>query len=210
MRARILKEAAHLFARQGVNGTSLDEIARAVGIRKPSLLYHFPSKDELRRTVLEETVAPWNRSLPRLLMGENAGEDRLDRAALELVAFFAEDTDRARLLLREALDRPQEVGALFGTYIERWIDAMVEYLERRRREGHLREDVDVEAFFVSMITLAVSSIAISDLVEGILARSDRPATERLAEELLRIARTSLFRRSQSGVPAAPQRPGTPA
>ena len=71
---RILEEATRLFAARGFDGTSLSEIAGAVGIRKPSLLYHFPSKDALRRSVLEHMLSHWNELVPRLLKAATSGE----------------------------------------------------------------------------------------------------------------------------------------
>ncbi len=55
-RERILDEAVDLFGFRGVEAVSLDEIARAVGVRKQSVLYWFPSKEALVAAVLD-TVA---------------------------------------------------------------------------------------------------------------------------------------------------------
>jgi AcrR family transcriptional regulator len=68
VRAQILTQATRLFAKLGYDGTSVQQIADAVGIRKPSLLYHFKSKDELRENVLAEMLAHWNAVLPGLLL----------------------------------------------------------------------------------------------------------------------------------------------
>jgi AcrR family transcriptional regulator len=43
----ILREAAELFARQGVAATTVREIADAAGILSGSLYHHFTSKDEI-------------------------------------------------------------------------------------------------------------------------------------------------------------------
>lgn len=43
----ILEAAAQAFSRNGYDGTSLAEIARAVGIKTPALYYHFKSKNEI-------------------------------------------------------------------------------------------------------------------------------------------------------------------
>jgi AcrR family transcriptional regulator len=51
-RHRILFEASNLFAERGYYGTSTREIARAVGIRQPSLFHHFPSKDAILQHLL--------------------------------------------------------------------------------------------------------------------------------------------------------------
>jgi AcrR family transcriptional regulator len=48
VRTRILVEAVRLFAERGYAGTSLQSIADAAGITKPTLVYHYGNKDGLR------------------------------------------------------------------------------------------------------------------------------------------------------------------
>ncbi len=55
-RERILSEASRLFARRGYHGTSTREIARAVGIRQPSLFHHFPSKDAILQALIDSDL----------------------------------------------------------------------------------------------------------------------------------------------------------
>ncbi len=43
----ILEAAAQAFSKNGYDGTSLAEIAKAVGIKTPALYYHFTSKNEI-------------------------------------------------------------------------------------------------------------------------------------------------------------------
>ncbi|GAA2306113.1 helix-turn-helix domain-containing protein [Nonomuraea roseoviolacea subsp. roseoviolacea] len=52
-RARILAVARELFVRQGVRETSLREIADRLGITKPALYYHFASREDLVRSIVE-------------------------------------------------------------------------------------------------------------------------------------------------------------
>ena len=55
-RERILDAATDLFGLRGVEAVSLDVIAGEVGVAKQTLLYWFPSKDDLVQAVLESAV----------------------------------------------------------------------------------------------------------------------------------------------------------
>jgi AcrR family transcriptional regulator len=50
---RILDTARDLFARHGVQRTSLQDIADRLGITKPALYYHFPSREDLIRSIVQ-------------------------------------------------------------------------------------------------------------------------------------------------------------
>lgn len=53
-RERIIEEALNLFSRKGYQGTSVKNIAEAVGIRDSSVYKHFRSKEEIFSTIVEE------------------------------------------------------------------------------------------------------------------------------------------------------------
>ena len=55
-RTRILSAAAELFLRYGIAGVSVEAIAKAAATRKPTLYYHFASKDELVTEYLRESA----------------------------------------------------------------------------------------------------------------------------------------------------------
>src|SRR5579884_299295 len=119
VRAATVAAATRLFAAHGFEGTTLQDIADAVGVTKPAVLHHFPSKEHVRQAVLDGILAHWNDTLPRLLFAAAATDDRFDAVFDELHRFFAADPDRARLILREAFDRPAEQRKLLKGPVRR-------------------------------------------------------------------------------------------
>ncbi|HEY9302698.1 MAG TPA: TetR/AcrR family transcriptional regulator, partial [Mycobacterium sp.] len=55
-RERIQDVARELFAQQGVQRTSLQDIADKLGITKPALYYHFSSREELVRSIVQPLI----------------------------------------------------------------------------------------------------------------------------------------------------------
>ena len=197
VRTRILEEATRLFAAQGVDGTALQEIADAVGVAKPSLLYHFPSKEALHKSVLEHLLSRWNEIVPRLLRAV-AREDRFDAILDATIEFFAADPDRARLLLRETLDRPVEMRSLIATHVSPWLGVIVESIKKAQADGSMRVNVDPAAYVLQTIHLVVGTFTTGITLQMLLGgngpkkRGAAFVDPRLVRELRRIARIALI------------------
>lgn len=74
---KIIAEALSLFAKNGFKGTSLADIAKAVGIQKPSIYNHFKSKEEIFLTIYEKILWFHVHEIEKLMMdieGLNAKE----------------------------------------------------------------------------------------------------------------------------------------
>ena len=194
VRAKILQEATRLFAANGVDGTSLQDISDAVGVKKPSLLYHFPSKEALHASVLEHLLSRWNEAVPRLLKAA-AREDRFDAILDETISFFAEDPDRARLLLREGLDRPDEMRMLLRVHASAWLGVISQSIVKAQEVGSMRADVDAESYVLQVIQLVIGNFGFGPILQSLLPGRAQPKSKldpRLIEEMKRVARTSLF------------------
>lgn len=196
----VLAAATRLFAARGFDGTAIQDIADAVGVSKPAVLHHFPSKQALRRGVLESMLLHWQRTLPRLLLAASASEDRFQAVFGELWRFFAEDTDRARIVMREVLDRPDEMRTVLRAAVRPWIDAVAGYVRAGQGSGRHHPDVDADAYVVHVLGLVIAALAGAEVTSALL---DGPARARWDRELARLARASLFTSSPATAPRAP-------
>ena len=193
VRGDILAVATRLFADRGFDGTSLQAIADRVGVRKPSVLYHFRSKEILREKVLQRLLAHWRDALPRLLKAGTSGEDRFLGIVGEVVRFFSADPSRARLLLREALDRPAFMREVFTDFFAPLMGLVADSIKRGQREGLVLANVDAEAYVLHIFQLVVGSIGTVSVTDGVLGGDAREALDRCTREVVRMARSSLFR-----------------
>lgn len=105
-RADIIDAAITLFREHGYHGTSMRDIARAVGIRKASLYHHFEGKQEILLTILdmglEQLIAP----LEDILAAQMSSEAKLRAAMLHHAQLIASHPGTAEFFLYEdrALD----------------------------------------------------------------------------------------------------------
>src|SRR5579884_2959498 len=74
---RILDAALDSFAQRGYEATSLDAVAAGLSIRKQTILYWFPTKEELLRAVIERSGRELTETLEGALRGAGEGWDRV-------------------------------------------------------------------------------------------------------------------------------------
>jgi AcrR family transcriptional regulator len=114
-RAELTRQAARLFAERGYHGTSIGDLADAMGVQKGSLYAHIASKQDLLYGTMRE--------------GADAFHGGLDAIPEQLLA-----TEKIRLALRSHLRVVAEQLDVATVFTREW-----RYLEGERREEILAE-----------------------------------------------------------------------
>lgn len=112
----VLKHAARLFAEKGYSGTSLQDIADAVGLQRTSLYYYFETKEDLLAAMIKEvtvSAAQRNRDI-RGASGRSAA-DRLCDMVFDSVIRILAHPMQMRLLDKIEGELP---ASLAGSYLE--------------------------------------------------------------------------------------------
>lgn len=112
---KVLDEAARLFCRQGFEGTSVREIARAVGILPGSLYCHFATKEDLLAAVYVKGVEQISAAVAAAVEPHEDPWERLEAACVAHLEAILRDDDYARVVVRV---RPADSAAANTRLIE--------------------------------------------------------------------------------------------
>lgn len=188
-RDQILDEALRCFAERGYDGTSLNDIAAGVGIRRPSLLHHFPSKESLYGDVFERLLSEWLERLEGAISSPAVGWDKAElvlRAGLDL---FADTPDYVRIMRREALDGGVHLGIDLSGVLRPLFDGAAEYLEEQMNAGVFRRH-DARQLLITGYGAILSYFSDAPFIDGLL---DANAMERENVEAHRDHVISFFK-----------------
>ncbi len=186
---RIRDTAAALFRQEGFNGTSMQDLATAVGITKSSLYYHYASKQALLADIIASTM---NLVIP--LVRETAAATDLPvsgRLHRSLVLHVEES-----ILERDYVACFAEEGRYLSSDFMAIHQEKKDQYERLFRDM-IEEGIDKDEFLAQDSALA--AMAILGMCDGLIRRY-RPTGDRLPNEIATVfADTALRGLGQPGV-----------
>ena len=149
---RILEAATLLFYEKGYHGTSMREVAAAVGIKAASLYNHFPGKEDLLFRIAHGTMAELLDGGRAAIEPHDAPSDRLRALVVWHVVYHAERRFQARVADEQlhALGEERRVEAV------RMRDAYTELFKQILRDGRRLEGWLVPS--TSVITFGIGGM----------------------------------------------------
>ena len=142
-RRDLMDIAIDCFARYGYQGTSIDRIAKAAGVTKGALYYHFKDKEELLFEAVTERVGEFERHVIRdvgSIQRRGGGAARVADACFD----HATMSNHRRFivtLMVEALDTNPRLSAQFREILRRFRAFLRGIIDVGQRQGVFRADV---------------------------------------------------------------------
>jgi AcrR family transcriptional regulator len=164
-KAEILDVATMLFAKRGYDGTSMNDVAERVGMRKASLFYHFATKDTLYEAVLDRLLDRLGSALRAVYAGEGTFAERVEAVAETVTALLSQYPDASRLLLRESMDMGPIVRDKLLAHILAVLDAAAVFIRSGQDAGEFVAG-DAKQLVLSCIGLHMVPFATGALVQS--------------------------------------------
>lgn len=171
----------------GLEGLSLGEMAREVGMSKSGLFAHFESKENLQLQVLEMAIARFVESVVAPALKKPRGEPRVRALFESWLAWSVSDSMPGGCVFihtaNELDDRPGPLRDCLVASQRDWLSALATAAHIAVDEGHFKPDLDTEQFAYELYSIALASHHFHRLLRDPNAfERARAAFERLLED----------------------------
>jgi AcrR family transcriptional regulator len=187
---RILNHATVAFGESGYDATSLDDLARALEIRKQSILYHYPSKEALLEACVQKAITDLSEALDDAIRKSSHGWARIE-SIVKGVFRLANNRPELLGLLREVtrLGPPILTKAVEG--IRPLLKGATDWLSEEMEAGRIRQS-DPELLVLSTYSTVMGAATEVKLFEAIGEKSTLRDVAIRRKELTRFLRTALI------------------
>lgn len=154
-KARILKAAKKEFAKNGLGGARVDEIAERAQANKRMLYHYFGSKEDLFRIVLEEAYLDIRSAEQKLDLDSLSPPEALAELVRFTWTYYLKNPEFITLVNSENLHRAKHIKSLPSLpKTMRGLVGMVEKILKRGQEsGEFREGIDAAQLNITIAAI---------------------------------------------------------
>ncbi|MGB8414481.1 MAG: TetR/AcrR family transcriptional regulator [Candidatus Binatus sp.] len=193
-RDRALQAAQALFAERGYRGTSLRDIARRIGVRAPSLLHHFPSKQQLYLAVLDQMFESLDDAANAIVWRHEGRQERMRQAVGHTVDFIASHPDFVRIMWKEMADESGTGRQVLKRRLPPLFSTAVTFIFHGQRDGEFRTEVDPLHFMWGLNAITIGYFTIASMIRRLwdVNLLEPAMVERRKRELTDMVERTLF------------------
>jgi TetR/AcrR family transcriptional regulator, cholesterol catabolism regulator len=162
-RSELTREAARLFAERGYHGTSIGDLAEALGVQKATLYAHIASKQDLLYETMRDGAAAFHAALDAIPEDLPATE-KIRLALRGHLRVVAEQLDVATVFVQEWRYLEGERRDEIVAERRRYEDRIRGFFREGRELGELRTDLDDAT--AALLTLSAANWAYTWLQPG--------------------------------------------
>ncbi len=154
-KARILLAAKKEFARRGLGGARVDEIAERAKANKRMIYHYYQSKEELFRTVLEEAYLDIRSAERKLNLDELSPTDALETLVKFTWNYYLKNPEFITLVNSENLHRARHLKSLPKLHetMRGLVDQVDNILKRGQKSGEFRSGIDATQLNITIAAI---------------------------------------------------------
>lgn len=171
MKERILAAATNVFATFGYAGASTSQIAEDADTSVPLVLYHFQSKEQLWREVVQKVASQATvRSMAEKLPETGTAVERLRTVIVWMVHACAEHPELHRLVMHEAHQSSERLSWLCETIVKDDHNHLCQLITEAQKEGGVRK-INPARMRYAIIAIAALPFSVSAEYQQVTKRN---------------------------------------
>ncbi|HTG02306.1 MAG TPA: TetR/AcrR family transcriptional regulator [Nitrospirota bacterium] len=177
-RSEILAAARRLFAEQGLDGTSVREVAHAANVNNAMIYYHFKDKIDLYRAVIADAMEGLNAIWEDAIFNSKAPIRQKIRAYVDKFIRYEQQSEDIRRIMAMEFAKSGKISCLGGDYFDRNNDRLIKLLKEGMKNGELKK------YDPAMIVAALVGIIIHNFIMLPLSGKAKEKQQALSPEKL--------------------------
>ena len=183
-RERIIEAATEVFARRGVHGTRVADIAERAGVAYGLVYHHFRNKEEILSAIFAERWAQYVAYLEDVAGMPLSFRERMGKLVHFWVETYRVEADLMTVMINEITRSYEFLESHDITAVLVAFDPIERIIAEGRESGQVRATVD--ARLATYAVLGVAEMVLTGYVIGSLPRSDQAAFARDEAQLLSL------------------------
>jgi AcrR family transcriptional regulator len=144
-RHQILRRATEIFERKGVANTSIEDIAKAIGVKREAIYYYFKSREDILLAIILPQSESLKNNLKNVSLSNRSSMEKLHEAIRIHLSSYSPGYLEMAVMLREKYHfkdtrRLQELHRIWRQYTDQWIDLIVE----GQKKGEFDDELDAK------------------------------------------------------------------
>ena len=186
---RAVAAALDAFGTRGYGATSLDDLARDLGVRKQTILYWYPSKEALLDAAIDRVAAEVSRRLERAVADDAAGFGRVEAVVRAMFRLAARHPSMLGFLREVTRLGPPASTRMLGA-LTPLIDRSAAFLAAEMDAGRIRRH-DPRLILLAAYSMVTGLATEVEVLRAFGEEPTLPSLVRRRNELLALLRAAL-------------------
>jgi TetR/AcrR family transcriptional regulator, biofilm operon repressor len=153
VKEKIRQAAAHVFAKYGLDKTTLEDIGRTVNLNKASLYYYYKNKEDIFIEVVLQESAQYIAALQEKSAKKKTAEEKITHYLVERILYYGQVLN----LHQVSIETLRKVEPLFHRLYAEVLEKEIAFIEQQLKEGMKNgELVKTDAARVSRALMSLS------------------------------------------------------
>ncbi|MFP4456633.1 MAG: TetR family transcriptional regulator [Clostridia bacterium] len=164
-RKRILDAALNIFSSKGYARATLNDIAKAAGVTRGAIYWHFEGKSEIYSVLVEERLSGATQVIRNIFVENISPEDKIRKFLVTSMKYVEKDADyraimQLTLFKTEVIDEVEEMMEIKKEGTKKTISEIARIIEEGIAQGKFREDLNSQSVAIAVIGLINGMISL--------------------------------------------------